>query len=180
MKNNYLDNKKFLASLTKYKEDVDFAEKNGLSKPRIPEYIGECFYKLANNLSKRPNFCLYTYKDEMVSDAVENCIMYIDNFDPTNKKQNPFGYFTKTCWYAFIRRIAKEKKQQYIKYKATENFGVLDEEELLELDDGTISQIQMYDNLYEFIEQYENAVKENKKKAAIKKKKGIENFIDGE
>lgn len=176
MKNNYIDNKKFMTSLIDYKEKVLICETEGKPKPKIPDYIGECFLKIAINLSKRPNFCLYTYKDEMVSDAIENCILYFENFDPTNKKQNPFGYFTKICWYAFVRRIAKEKKQQYIKYKATEQFGVLDEEEIMALDTGVVSQIQVYDNLYEFIEQYESAMKE--KKEISMKKKGLEIFLE--
>lgn len=176
MKNNYIDNQKFMASLIEYKENLIEAEKTNSPKPKISNFIGECFYKLANNLAKRPNFCMYSYKDEMVSDAIENCIMYMNNFDPSNSKQNPFGYFTKICWYAFVRRIAKEKKQQYIKYKATENFGVLDEEELLELGDGTIAQIQIYDNMYEFISNYEDDLE--KKKEVIKKKKGLEEFLE--
>lgn len=175
MKNEYVNNQTFLDSLLEYKKAVSEAQMENKPKPRIPEYIGECFLKIANNLAKRPNFCMYTYKDEMVSDAIENCLMYFENFD-SEKSSNPFAYFTQICWYAFVRRIAKEKKQQYIKYKATENFGVLDEEELRELGDGTISQIQIYDNLYEFIEQYENTVKEKKENS--KKKKGVENFLE--
>lgn len=174
MKNNYINNEDFLKALIEYKTLVKEASETDKPKPRIPNYIGECFLKIANNLSKRPNFCMYTYRDEMVSDAIENCIMYFENFDPA-KSSNPFAYFTQICWYAFVRRIAKEKKQQYVKYKATENFGTLDEEELRELGDGTISQIQIYDNLYEFIEQYENSTKEKKENS--KKKKGVENFL---
>lgn len=174
MKNNYINNEDFLKALVSYKESVKESEEKGTTKPRIPNYIGECFLKIANNLAKRPNFCMYTYKDEMVSDAIENCVMYFENFD-SEKSNNPFAYFTQICWYAFVRRIAKEKKQQYVKYKATENFGVLDEEELLELGDGTVNQIQIYDNLYEFIEQYEASTKEKKENS--KKRKGIENFL---
>lgn len=177
MKSQYIDNQKFMDSLTEYKKKVEECKNENKPKPKIPDYIGECFYKLANNLSKRPNFCLYSYKDEMVSDAIENCLLYMDNFDPRNAKQNPFGYFTKICWYAFLRRIAKEKKQQYIKYKATENFGVLDEEELLELGDGTIAQLQIYDNMYDFILEYEDSM-EKKKEEVIKKKKGLEEFLE--
>lgn len=172
--NQYINNQVFLDALIKYKHDVEDSIKSGTSKPKIPDFIGECFLKIATNLSKRPNFCMYTYKDEMVCDAIENCLQYFENFDP-DKSTNPFGYFTKICWWAFVRRIAKEKKQQYIKYKATENFGTLDEEELRELGDGQIEQIQIYDNLYEFIETYESTIKE--KKENIKKKKGIENFL---
>lgn len=116
-----------------------------------------------------------SYKDEMISDAIENLCTYVENFDPDRTDKNPFGYFTKISWYAFVRRIAKEKKQQYIKYKATETFGAFNDEELLELADGSIAQIQIYDNLYEFIEKYEDAM--NEKKISSSKKKGIEKFI---
>lgn len=172
----YINNDDFLKALIEYKTALSDAIERNEKKPRIPNYIGECFLKIASNLSKRPNFCCYTYKDEMISDAIENCLMYFENFDPA-KSSNPFAYFTQICWYAFVRRIAKEKKQQYVKYKATENFGILDEEELMELGDGTINQIQIYDNLYEFIEQYESNVKEKKENS--KKRKGIENFLEG-
>lgn len=171
----YINNDDFLKALIDYKTALDKSIENKESKPKIPNYIGECFLKIASNLAKRPNFCCYTYKDEMVSDAIENCLMYFENFDHT-KSNNPFAYFTQICWYAFVRRIAKEKKQQYVKYKATENFGILDEEELMELGDGTINQIQIYDNLYEFISDYEENIE--KKKESVKRKKGLEIFLE--
>ena len=174
-KHQYINNEDFLNALIKYKNEVASSKEEDSKKPKIPEYIGLCFMKIANNLAKRPNFCQYTYKDEMISDAIENCLMYFENFDP-EKSSNPFAYFTQICWYAFVRRIAKEKKQQYVKYKATEQFGTLDEEELRELGDGSVQQIQIYENLYEFIEQYEANVRE--KKENLKRKKGIENFLE--
>jgi len=174
-KNEYINNQDFLDALISYKSKVKTSIEAGYPKPRIPDYIGECFLKISNNLAKRPNFYNYTYKDEMISDAIENCLMYFENFDP-GKSSNPFAYFTQICWYAFVRRIDKEKKQQYIKYKATESFGVLDEEELRELGDDTrLPQLELYQNMYSFIEQYES--KEEKKKPE-KKNKGIELFLE--
>ena len=99
--------------------------------------------------------------------------MYFGNFDPT-KSKNPFAYFTQIIYYAFLRRIQKEKKQTYVKYKATEMIGILDEFEMLEFEDGTTKQFELYANIGEFIENYETA-KENKKVA--KKPKGIEKFL---
>jgi hypothetical protein len=174
-KNEYINNQDFLNALIEYKSKVKECESNNKPKPRIPDYIGECFLKISNNLAKRPNFYSYTYKDEMISDAIENCLMYFENFDPA-KSSNPFAYFTQICWYAFIRRIDKEKKQQYIKYKATESFGVLDEEELRELgDDSRLPQIEIYENMYDFISTYES---KDEKKKAEKKTKGIELFLE--
>ena len=173
---NYIDNVEFTKQLVDYKNKVKEAEEQGLPKPRPSNYIGDCFLKIANNLSKRPNFYKYTFKDEMVSDAVENCIMYFENFDP-ERFNKPFAYFTKICWYAFVRRIAKEKKQQYIKYKATESFGVLGEEELEELDEATRAQIQIYDNMYEFISSYEEK-HITKKEPSKETPKGLEKFFD--
>jgi hypothetical protein len=171
---NYVNNADFLQALVQYKEDCKKAKKNKVQPPPIPNYIGECWLKIAEGLSHKPNFINYTYRDEMMSDGIENCLMYFDNFDPT-KSKNPFAYFTQIIYFAFLRRIQKEKKQTYVKYKATEQMGILDEFEMLELEDGSSMQFQMYDNIAEFIETYETA-KENKK--AVKKPKGIEKFLD--
>lgn len=121
-KQHYVDNKKFLEAIIKYKEKVDIAEAKGLPKPRVNNYIGGCFLKIATHLSYRPNFINYMYKDDMVCDGIENCIQYIDNFDPT-KSRNPFAYFTQIVYYAFLRRIAKEKRQMDIKDKILEKSG---------------------------------------------------------
>lgn len=115
-KEHYLNNKEFLAALIEYKTAVNYAKENGLVKPRISNYLGECFLKIATHLSYRPNFINYMYKDDMICDGIENCIQYIDNFDH-NKSSNPFAYFTQIVFYAFLRRIAKEKRQLDIRQK---------------------------------------------------------------
>lgn len=121
-KQHYLDNKEFLAELVKYRKSVEEARENEQKKPRVPEYLGECFLKIATHLSYRPNFINYMYKDDMICDGIENCLQYIDNFDPA-KSSNPFAYFTQVIYYAFLRRIAKEKKQMEIKDKIIEKTG---------------------------------------------------------
>jgi hypothetical protein len=171
---HYINNADFLQALIDYQAGVKKAKKNKTEPPPIPNYIGECFMKIAEGLSHKPNFINYTYRDEMISDGIENCLMYFSNFDPT-KSKNPFAYFTQIIYFAFLRRISKEKKQTYVKYKATEQMGILDEFEMLELEDGTTRQFELYDNISEFIENFEVA-KENKK--AAKKPKGIEKFLD--
>jgi hypothetical protein len=171
---HYINNADFLQALVDYQAGVKKAKKNKTEPPPIPNYIGECFMKIAEGLSHKPNFINYTYRDEMISDGIENCLMYFSNFDPT-KSKNPFAYFTQIIYFAFLRRISKEKKQTYVKYKATEQMGILDEFEMLELEDGTTRQFELYDNISEFIESFETA-KENKK--AAKKPKGIEKFLD--
>ncbi len=115
-KEHYLNNKEFLAALIEYKTAVNYAKEKGLDKPRISNYLGECFLKIATHLSYRPNFINYMYKDDMICDGIENCIQYIDNFDH-NKSSNPFAYFTQIVFYAFLRRIAKEKRQLDIRQK---------------------------------------------------------------
>lgn len=117
--NHYIDNKKFLAELVLHKKEVKKALKESRPKPGVNNYIGQCFLDIALNLAKKPNFTNYTYKEEMVSDAIENCIMYATNFDP-KKSQNPFAFFTQIIYYAFLRRIQKEKKQLFIKMRAFE------------------------------------------------------------
>jgi hypothetical protein len=121
-KAHYVDNKKFYTVLLQYKKDIDQAKKDKKTKPRIPEYVGECLFKIANRLSTKPNFINYTYRDEMISDGIENCISYLDNFDP-EKSTNPFAYFTQIIYFAFLRRIQKERKHLYIKQKTLLNFA---------------------------------------------------------
>lgn len=113
---HYVSNADFLAAIVEMKAKVKEAEEKGLPKPPVSNYIGECILKIATHLSYKPNFINYSYRDEMISDGIENCLQYIDNFDPT-KSNNPFSYFTQIIYYAFLRRIAKEKKQTYIKGK---------------------------------------------------------------
>ena len=115
-KEHYVDNKKFLEEMKKYHKKVQSARKRNRKDPPITNYIGECFLKIANHLSYRPNFINYTYKEDMISDGIENCLQYVANFDP-EKSKNPFAYFTQIIYYAFIRRIQKEKKQTTIKQK---------------------------------------------------------------
>ena len=119
---HYVNNKEFLAALIKYREDVELAAIRDEPKPRITNYLGECFLKIATHLSFKPNFVNYIFKDDMISDGIENCVQYIHNFDP-QKSQNPFAYFTQIIHYAFLRRIQKEKKQLEIKNKILEKTG---------------------------------------------------------
>ena len=170
---HYVNNADFLEALTQYKNNCAQAKKNGKEDPQIPNYIGECFLKIAEHLSRKPNFFSYSFREEMISDGIENCLMYFRNFDET-KSKNPFAYFTQIIYFAFLRRIMKEKKQLYVKYKATEQFGILDEFEMYEDSDGTMKQFQMYDNISEFIQNFE----ESKKKKKEGKTKGLEKFIE--
>jgi len=116
LKEHYVSNKDFLAAMIEYKKSIRKAEKEKREKPGVPDYIGQCFLKIANHLSYRPNFINYTFRDDMISDGIENCLQYLHNFNP-DKSNNPFAYFTQIIYYAFIRRIQKEKKQVTIKHK---------------------------------------------------------------
>jgi DNA-directed RNA polymerase specialized sigma subunit len=144
-KPHYVDNKKFLIAMTEYRELRIKAEEEGKKRPQVTNYIGECYLKIANHLSYRPNFINYTYRDDMISYGIENCLQYMDNFDP-EKSKNPFAYFTQIIYYAFIRRIQKEKKQQQVKQKMIANFGEEQMMDQLEGDD-TLYQSQMLEFL---------------------------------
>jgi len=122
-KPHYVDNKKFLEAMIEYRNKCIKAEEKNRKKPDVTNYIGECFLKIANHLSYRPNFINYTYRDDMISDGIENCLQYMNNFNP-DKSNNPFAYFTQIIYYAFIRRIQKEKKQMQVKSKLIQNAGV--------------------------------------------------------
>lgn len=115
-KPHYVNNKEFYEKISEYKTSVLKAEKEGKEKPKVSNYLGECFVKIANHLAYKSNFVNYTFRDEMILDGIENCITYIDNFNP-DKSTNPFAYFTQITYYAFLRRIQKEKKQMETKYK---------------------------------------------------------------
>ena len=148
-KPHYVNNKEFLAAMVEFKQMVADAEAAGEPKPRVPNYIGECFLKIANHLSYRPNFINYTYKEEMISDGIENCLQYINNFNP-EKSNNPFAYFTQIIYFAFIRRITKEKKQSKIKDKLLKSSNI---EEMIVVQDHDVA--ALYQSQYnEFLEKY--------------------------
>jgi hypothetical protein len=172
--NEYVNNATLLIELKKYKDQVKFAEENGKTKPRLSNYIGACIMKIADNLATMPRFCNYTFIDEMKEDGIENCVMYIDNFNP-EKYSNPFAYLTKIIYYAFLRRIAREKKQLYVKYKTAVNHGIFDA--VTNTEAGAESApFDVYDNLVDFIETFEAKKKEKKDK----KIKGLEKFVEQE
>ena len=114
---HYVNNKEFTAAIIEHNSACRLADKKGLEKPKISEYIGECIYKIATRLSTKPNFINYSYRDEMICDGIENCLQYIENFNE-EKSNNAFAYITQIIYFAFLRRIQKEKKQQAIKQKA--------------------------------------------------------------
>ena len=177
-KNHYVNNADFLKALIQYKKDCKTAKLEGTDKPKIPDYVGKCIMLIAENLSRKPNFMSYSFREEMVSDAIENCIRYFDNFDP-KKSKNPFAYFTQIIYYAFLRRIEKEKKELYVRYKSTENLGILNDYEQGELEElgGTTKQFEVYENISEFIDNFEKKKDEKKKKAV---KKSLELLIEEE
>ena len=169
-KQHYVDNKLFFAEMEKWKSEIDGSDEVDDLPPMVTEYMGECFYKIATHLSYRPNFINYTYREEMIGDGIENCIRYAKNFNP-EKSKNPFAYFTQIIYYAFIRRITKEKKQTAIKQKIIDNTSTKTYD-IMEGDDD------VYENTYmEFLRDNleEKDIPKPKRK---KSKKGIEHFIE--
>ena len=132
---HYVNNKELLEALIVYREKVAIAKEKDLPKPRITNYLGSCFLKIATHLSYKPNFVNYMFRDDMISDGIENCVQYIHNFDPA-KSKNPFAYFTQIIHYAFLRRIQKEKKQLDIKNKIIEKTGF---DEVMTVEDGALT-----------------------------------------
>lgn len=174
--NHYVNNADFLAALKEYKARVIEAEEAGDPKPQVTNYIGECILKIATHLSYKPNFINYTFRDEMISDGIENCLMYIDNFDP-EKSSNPFAYFTQIIYYAFIRRIQKEKKQTLIKSKIVmdmpfEAFEVQDHDEDGSFASSYIDFMQSHGVFDDII------AKDEKRKATAKAKRAAQANLD--
>lgn len=174
-KRNYVNNAEFLEAITLYKSRVKEAEDCGDDAPEIPSYIGECIYQIATRLSFKPNFINYSFKEEMIGDGLENAIAALNNFDP-EKSSNPFAYFTQVIYFAFIRRIHKEKKQLYIKHKVIENSIVTDtmSEKSAHNDVKVSATYDIHtDYMNDFVEKYEESMKPKEKK-----KKGLEKFYD--
>ena len=121
---HYVNNKEFTAAIIAHNKACEEALDSGEDKPRVSEYIGECIYKIATRLSTKPNFINYSYRDEMICDGIENCLQYINNFNE-EKSRNAFAYITQIIYFAFLRRIQKEKKQAAIKQKSIEQAGYL-------------------------------------------------------
>jgi|TARA_R110002124_G_scaffold55034_3_gene155842 hypothetical protein len=165
---HYVNNADFLAAMAEWKDKCKDADELGDPQPPVTNYIGECFLKIANHLSYRPNFINYTYRDEMISDGIENCLQYCSNFNP-EKSKNPFAYFTQIIYYAFLRRIAKEKKQQHVKHQLIANMSV-----------NMLNGAEGDEHYIEYLQQNflpDEAVYKPKKKVK-KEPKGLEKFYD--
>ena len=171
-KQHYVDNEKFLGVMRDYREAY-LKAKDEDEEPRIiPDYAGECFLKIAERLSHRPNFINYAFREEMVSDGIENCVMYASNFNP-EKSTNPFAYFTQIIYFAFLRRIEKEKKQLYIKYKTMDEFNSIEDyadmgevgsKEAQSIASGTSPMTaDKRANIYDFIHAFEEKKRKKKK-----------------
>ena len=177
-KAHYVDNQKFYAEIVEYRKKLQEAREAGLEDPRIPNYIGECIWKIANKLSTKPCFMNYSYREEMVSDGIENCILYFKDYDPAIG-QNPFAYFTQVIYYAFLRRINKEEKNRYAMYKHFQENMVNQHDISLfkDSDDNLLLPMQMYDNINDFMSRFEE--KEEKKKIKRKQaKEGLQQFYE--
>lgn len=172
---HYVDNKKLLIELSKYRELVLEARQQHKKKPKLSNYVGECIMLIANKLSNRPNFINYPFKDEMISDGIENCLMYIDNFDPA-KSSNPFAYITQIIYFAFIRRITKEKKHLYTKHKLIER-SIIHNEFSLQSEYNEIDEQMYFENehMNDFVKAFEETLYKKKKKKDVS---GIELFIE--
>jgi hypothetical protein len=171
---NYINNKDLFQAMEEHRKKYIESSNNGTMKPQVSKYIGESIMLICNNLSKRPNFFSYTYRDEMIDDGIMDCIAAVDNFDP-EKTNNPFAYFTMIAWNAFIRRIQKEKKQTYIKHK---NFQQVYMNEAL--GDGGYYNVPQPVNEHsdEVIKTFEEKLTKNKKEGKIKEKGGLEKFTE--
>lgn len=171
---DYVNNAKFLEEIRKHEAKVKIAKEQGLELPRINDYLGDCIYRIANRLASSPNFYGYSFRDEMISDAIENCILYFDRFNST-LYDNPFAYYTQITKWAFLRRISKEEKERYTLYKNFEismlHNGLLDNDET----ENLIS-APMYDNILEFIRNFEE--KERQKKLKKSKKENLNVLLE--
>ncbi len=173
---HYVNNADFSQAVLDYVTLVNKAKTNGKSQPIVPDYIAECFLRIAEGLSHKHNFIRYTYREEMVMDAVENCLKAIYNYNieaaTRTGKPNAFAYFTQITWYAFLRRISKEKKQQDIKLKYLTRAAI---EDLIdggdESGEGIIAVTSYLDQLRDRIDRVKDQDQKVKEFATEEKKK---------
>jgi len=130
--NHYVDKREFHLLLVEHKRKVEAALAKGEETPRPCDGIGDAFIKIANGLARKANFVNYPFREDMIGDAIENCAMAVNNYDP-DRFNNPYGYFTKVCWWSNLRKIEREHKQLYVKFKSMEQ-AILSES-LVEGDD---------------------------------------------
>lgn len=164
---HYVNNKDFLEAIIKHKKECEEARSSGKKEPRVPDYIGQCVLDIARRLARRPNFSGYSYKDDMIMDGVENCIKYVEKFDP-GKTSNPFAYFTQIIWFAFLQRIAKEKKSLYIKLKSSQSMITLGET-YSDASDIKLNLNIDADYIDDFIQEYEDKIQRDKEKKKVNK-----------
>lgn len=186
---HYVNNAEFSQSVVDYVQEVREAKANGNTLPVVPDYIAGCFLRIAEGLSHKSNFIRYTYREEMVMDAVENCLKAITNYniDAATRTGNPnaFAYFTQICYYAFLRRLAKEKKQQDIKFKYIEKAGIEDfifsADTDAAADSATRAFVDQLRDRISVVKQNDATLKEfakeEKKKTKTEKPKGLELFM---
>jgi hypothetical protein len=145
---HYVNNKEFSQAVVDYCLTVEEAKANKTQLPIVTDYIASCFLRISEGLSHKSNFIRYTYREEMVMDAVENCLRAIENYNIEAATRtglpNAFAYFTQISWYAFLRRIAKEKKQQEIKLKYLSQSGLEDYVVSGNLDAGSQQAVQAF------------------------------------
>ena len=169
---HYVDNREFLKAIVLYRRDCWHAKRRGRAVPRVPEYIGECFLKIGTHLSFKPNFANYTYREDMVSDGVENCLIYMHNFNP-RKSKNPFGYFTSVIYYAFIRRIQRERRHTYLRYKLIEEAVIAGDTRTSQSPEGEYhvdSSMLSFDNVQEFIRRFDDYTDRARDRRKLEKK----------
>lgn len=177
---HYVDNKKFYEALVQRQQKLKDQKQQGKPAPKIDNYIGECLLKIQEGLQKKYNFSRPQYaqfREEMVGDAIINCLTYIDNFDP-EKTKNPFSYFTQTCYYQFLRRIEEEELAKVTKYKATIKSSTFGQLASSEEDDESLDNIDMtMENMEQLVTLYDEKMKVRKDKAKTRrqeKKRGLE------
>lgn len=176
MATHYVNNAEMLEAIKSFRAEIELARIEGKPEPRIPEYLGECILKIANRLSRKANFVNYSYREDMVLDGIENCMSCIQSFDP-EKSSNPFSYFTQVIYYAFLRRIAKEKKQSYIKGKLIqdmcfESFELQEHDDDADFKNAYIAYVQTHSNFDD------SFVKKKKEKQKVTKTTSLENFLE--
>jgi hypothetical protein len=168
--NEYVDNEKFYNEIVRWKAFCRDEANVGNTQPRIPEYCGKCIYDIAHGYSLKPKFVNYSFRDIMISDAIEDCIRYFDKFDENNWS-NPFAYYTRICHFSFVNRINEEEKSRYATYKHFDDtISMTDYADLMVDDENSLILDPVYDNISEFITRFETKMEKKREKKRIRQR----------
>lgn len=173
-KRNYINNKKLYEHMVVWHQAMKEAAEKGEPRPQVPDYVARAIMLIAENLSTKFSYARYSYRDEMVADAILNAVRYVHNFNP-EKSKYPFAYISRMVNRTFYQRIDLEQRQQYAMLANSQRYLILDQ-----LNPNQImgEGVELYDNLLDFMENFEDKHERKAHKKKVRRKPNPEKVSD--